>query len=42
MLKAFDKDEEIPELTRQTAYELKDHSIFSLELSKDELFDVYR
>ena len=40
MLKCLDKEEEIVEL-QKSWYELADHSIFSLQLSKDELFDSY-
>jgi len=42
MLKTFDKDEEIAELTKQTTWELKNNPIFTHKLSKDELFDMYR
>jgi len=42
MLKTFDKDEEIAELTKHTTWELKDHPIFTQKLSKDEIFDIYR
>ena len=42
MLKSLDKDEEIFELSKYTWYKLAEHSIFTLNLSKDELVDTYR